>query len=33
LRLFFYCFNSRQLYKQRFPAYSACLKDFIGPLT
>jgi IS1 family transposase len=33
LRLFVYCFNSRQLYKQRYPAYSASLKDFIGPLS
>jgi IS1 family transposase len=32
VRLFVYCFNSRQLYKQRFPAYSAHLKDFIDPL-
>jgi IS1 family transposase len=33
LRLFFYCFNSRQLYKQHFPAYPASVKDFIGPRT
>ena len=31
LRLFFYCFNSRQLYKQQFPAYPASITDFIAP--
>jgi len=31
LRLFVYCFNSRQLYKQRFPAYPAHVKDFLDP--
>lgn len=29
--LFVFCFNSRQLYKQRFPTYSAHVKDFIPP--
>jgi IS1 family transposase len=28
IRLFVYCFNSRQLYKQRFPNYPAHVKDF-----
>jgi IS1 family transposase len=32
LRLFIYCFNSRQLHKQLFPAYPAHVKDFINPL-
>ena len=32
LRLFIYCFNSRQLYKQRFPNYPANLIDFVNPL-
>jgi IS1 family transposase len=32
LRLFVYCFNSRQIYKQQFPAYPAHVKDFIAPL-
>lgn len=32
LRLFVYCFNSRQLYKQRFPNYPAHVMDFINPL-
>jgi insertion element IS1 protein InsB len=31
LRLFVYCFNSRQLYKQRFPNYPAHVKDFLPP--
>jgi len=31
LRLFVYCFNSRQLYKQRFPNYPAYVKDFLPP--
>ncbi len=31
LRLFVYCFNSRQLYKQRFPDYPAHVKDFLDP--
>jgi IS1 family transposase len=29
IRLFVYSFKSRQLYKQRFPAYPAHVKDFI----
>jgi IS1 family transposase len=32
LRLFIYCFNGRQLYKQQFPKYPAHIKDFIYPL-
>ena len=32
LRLFIYCYNSRQLYKQKFPNYPAHVKDFISPL-
>ena len=32
IRLFVYSFNSRQLYKQRFPAYPAHVKDFISSL-
>ena len=32
LRLFVYCFNSRQLYKQRYPDYPAHIKDFLAPL-
>ena len=32
LQLFIYCYNSRQLYKQLYPAYPAHVKDFIGPL-
>lgn len=31
IRLFVYCFNSRQLYKHQFPAYPAHLFDFISP--
>ena len=31
LRLFVYCFNARQLYKQRFPNYSAHVMDFLSP--
>ena len=31
LRLFVYCFNSRQLYKQQFPHYSAHPMDFSSP--
>jgi IS1 family transposase len=31
LRLFVYCFNSRQLYKQRFPNYPAHVRDFLPP--
>jgi insertion element IS1 protein InsB len=29
LKLFMYCFNQRQLYKQRFPNYSAHFYQFI----
>jgi insertion element IS1 protein InsB len=32
LRLFVYCFNSRQLYKQNFPNYLAHVMDFVSPL-
>jgi hypothetical protein len=32
VRLFVYCFNSRQLYKQQSPAYPAHVRDFIAPL-
>ncbi len=32
LRLFVFCFNSRQLYKQRFPNYPAHVMDFVSPL-
>jgi len=32
LRLFFYCYNRRQLYKQLYPSYPAHIKDFLGPL-
>ncbi len=32
LRLFIYCYNGRQLYKQQFPDYPAHVKDFINPL-
>lgn len=32
LRLFVYCFNSRQLYKKQFPKYPANVKDFLPPL-
>jgi IS1 family transposase len=32
LRLFVFCFNSRQLQKQRFPNYSFHVMDFISPL-
>jgi IS1 family transposase len=31
LRLFVYCFNSRQLHKQHFPNYAAHLMDFVSP--
>ena len=30
-RLFIFCFNSRQLYKYRFPAYPAHVMEFINP--
>jgi insertion element IS1 protein InsB len=29
LKLFMYCFNRRQLYKQRFPSYTAHVYQFI----
>lgn len=32
LRLFVFCYNRRQLYKQLFPAYPAHVKDFLDPL-
>jgi IS1 family transposase len=32
LGLFVYCFNSRQLHKQRFPEYESHVMDFISPL-
>jgi IS1 family transposase len=32
LKLFTYCFNNRQLYKQRYPDYPAHVMDFVGPL-
>ena len=31
IRLFVFCFNSRQLYKRQFPMYPAHLIDFISP--
>ena len=31
LRLFVYCYNSRQLYKHRYPAYPAHVMEFITP--
>ena len=31
IRLFVYCFNSRQLYRQRYPLYQAHLIDFVSP--
>jgi insertion element IS1 protein InsB len=30
IRLFVFCYNSRQLYKQRFPGYPAHLMSFIS---
>lgn len=34
LKLFIYCFNSRQLYKHQYPKYKdkAHVKDFLAPL-
>lgn len=32
LRLFIFCHNRRQLYKQRYPKYPAYLIDFLSPL-
>ena len=31
VRLFVYCYNQRQLYKQRFPDYPSQLIDFVCP--
>jgi IS1 family transposase len=31
LKLFFFAFNSRQLYKQRFPNYPAHVFEFVAP--
>lgn len=31
VRLFVYCYNQRQLYKQRFPTYPSALIDFVCP--
>jgi insertion element IS1 protein InsB len=31
IRLFVYCFNSRQLQKRKFPAYPVHLADFVSP--
>ena len=31
IRLFAFCYNSRQLYKQRYPKYSAHLMDCTSP--
>ena len=30
IRLFVFCYNSRQLYKQRYPDYSAHLMNFVS---
>ena len=30
IRLFVFCYNSRQLYKQRYPGYSAHLMSFVS---
>ena len=30
IRLFVFCYNSRQLYKQRYPGYSAHLMNFVS---
>ena len=32
IRLFVYCYNSRQLYKQQFPSYPAHVMEFVSPL-
>ena len=32
IRWFAFCYNSRQLYKERYPNYSANLMDLISPL-
>lgn len=31
LRLFAFCYNSRQLYKQRYPNYPAHIMNFVSP--
>jgi hypothetical protein len=31
LRLFAFCYHSRQLYKQRYPNYPAHVMDFVSP--
>jgi insertion element IS1 protein InsB len=31
VRLFVFCWNQRQLYRQRFPGYPAHLMDFVAP--
>ena len=31
VRLFVYCFNSRQLHKHKYPTYPAHLIDFVSP--
>jgi IS1 family transposase len=31
VHLFVFCFNARQLYKQKFPAYSPPIFDFLNP--
>jgi IS1 family transposase len=31
IRLFVYCFNRRQLYKQLYPAYPAHVMEFVSP--
>lgn len=32
IRLFVYCHNARQLYRQRFPAYTSNVRDFLPTL-
>ena len=32
IRLFAFCFHSRQLYKQRYPYYPAHVIDLVSPL-
>jgi IS1 family transposase len=32
IRLFVYCHNARQLYRQRFPAYPSNVRDFLPTL-
>jgi IS1 family transposase len=31
IKLFVFCFNSRQLYKQKYPNYPANVMDFVSP--